>query len=499
MINLMYIVLTAMLALNVSSDVLNGFTQVEAGMVRTNSTLTARNQALLEQLKAFNEQNPEKGGVWYGKAVELCGETNSLYNFVDSLKLAIVRSADGADATLDNIKGQDNLEAASYVMLAPGTGKGERLRLSIDSFRDYVSQILTDSIKRDIISKTLTTEVKATPGNISLKSWEETMFENMPVVAAVTLLSKIQSDIRYAEGEALGALITNIDAGDVRVNEMNAFVIPSSRNVMRGSRYTANIIMAAALSKGETVIYNAACEPYLQQLCRMLTSMGVEIRGVGSNLVTVVGCDELRGTRHRILPDMIEVGSFIGLTAMTQSSLTIRNVSIDNLGIIPHSFRRLGIDVQQQGDDLYIPEQDTYEIESGLDGSIPTIADAPWPGLTPDLLSVILVAATQCRGSLLIHQKMFESRLFFVDRLIDMGAQIILCDPHRAVVIGLDHRYQLRAHSMSSPDIRAGIALLIAAMSAKGTSVIGNIEQIQRGYEDIDMRLNALGASIAIQ
>ena len=262
---------------------------------------------------------------------------------------------------------------------------------------------------------------------------------------------------------------------------------------------TANIIMAAALSKGETVIYNAACEPYLQQLCRMLTSMGVEIRGVGSNLVTVVGCDELRGTRHRILPDMIEVGSFIGLTAMTQSSLTIRNVSIDNLGIIPHSFRRLGIDVQQQGDDLYIPEQDTYEIESGLDGSIPTIADAPWPGLTPDLLSVILVAATQCRGSLLIHQKMFESRLFFVDRLIDMGAQIILCDPHRAVVIGLDHRYQLRAHSMSSPDIRAGIALLIAAMSAKGTSVIGNIEQIQRGYEDIDMPLNALGASIAIQ
>ena len=226
MINLMYIVLTAMLALNVSSDVLNGFTQVEAGMVRTNSTLTARNQALLEQLKAFNEQNPEKGGVWYGKAVELCGETNSLYNFVDSLKLAIVRNADGADATLDNIKGQDNLEAASYVMLAPGTGKGERLRLSIDSFRDYVSQILTDSIKRDIISKTLTTDVKATPGNISLKSWEETMFENMPVVAAVTLLSKIQSDIRYAEGEALGALITNIDAGDVRVNEMNAFVIP---------------------------------------------------------------------------------------------------------------------------------------------------------------------------------------------------------------------------------------------------------------------------------
>lgn len=262
---------------------------------------------------------------------------------------------------------------------------------------------------------------------------------------------------------------------------------------------TANIIMAAALAQGDTTIYNAACEPYLQQLCKMLSTMGVNIKGIGSNLVTVSGATNITGTRHRILPDMIEVGSFIGLTAMTQSSLTIRNVSIDNLGIIPSSFRRLGINVQQQGDDLYIPEQDTYEIETGLDGSIPTIADAPWPGLTPDLLSVILVAATQCKGSLLIHQKMFESRLFFVDRLIDMGAQIILCDPHRAVVVGLDHRFPLRAHSMSSPDIRAGIALLIAAMSAKGTSVIGNIEQIQRGYEDIDMRLNALGASIITQ
>lgn len=262
---------------------------------------------------------------------------------------------------------------------------------------------------------------------------------------------------------------------------------------------TANIIMAAALAQGDTTIYNAACEPYLQQLCKMLSAMGVQIKGIGSNLVTISGATNISGTRHRILPDMIEVGSFIGLTAMTQSSLTIRNVSIDNLGIIPNSFRRLGINVQQQGDDLYIPEQDTYEIETGLDGSIPTIADAPWPGLTPDLLSVILVAATQCKGSLLIHQKMFESRLFFVDRLIDMGAQIILCDPHRAVVVGLDHRFPLRAHSMSSPDIRAGIALLIAAMSAKGTSVIGNIEQIQRGYEDIDMRLNALGASITTQ
>lgn len=262
---------------------------------------------------------------------------------------------------------------------------------------------------------------------------------------------------------------------------------------------TANIIMAASLAEGDTVIYNAACEPYIQQLCAMLGQMGVSISGVGSNLLTIRGTSNLGGAHHRILPDMIEVGSFIGLAAMTRSSITIKNVSVENLGIIPQSFRRLGIAVEQQGDDLYIPAQETYEIENGLDGSIPTIADAPWPGLTPDLLSVILVAATQCKGSVLIHQKMFESRLFFVDRLIDMGAQIILCDPHRAVVIGLDHRYQLRGHRMSSPDIRAGIALLIAALSAKGTSVIGNIEQIQRGYEDIELRLNALGANIIRQ
>ncbi len=262
---------------------------------------------------------------------------------------------------------------------------------------------------------------------------------------------------------------------------------------------TANIIMAAALAEGKTVIYNAACEPYLQQLCRLLQAMGVEIDGIGSNLLTIRGNRDLKGASHRILPDMIEVGSFIGMTAMTQSTLTIKDVSVENLGIIPQAFRRLGITVEQQGDDLYIPEQDTYEIETGLDGSILTIADAPWPGLTPDLISVILVAATQCKGSVLIHQKMFESRLFFVDRLIDMGAQVILCDPHRAVVVGLDHRCQLRARRMSSPDIRAGIALLIAAMSAKGTSIIGNIEQIQRGYEDIDLRLNALGAQILRQ
>lgn len=259
---------------------------------------------------------------------------------------------------------------------------------------------------------------------------------------------------------------------------------------------TANILMAAVLAEGTTVIYNAACEPYIQQLSRMLVRMGARIDGIGSNLLTVTGVESLHGAEHTILPDMIEVGSFIGMAAMNRSSLTIRNVSWKNLGIIPESFRRLGINLEQRGDDIFVPEQESYVIESFLDGSIMTIADAPWPGLTPDLLSVMLVVATQCRGSVLIHQKMFESRLFFVDHLIDMGAQILLCDPHRAVVIGHDHKFQLRANNMLSPDIRAGIALLIAAMSAKGTSVIGNIEQIDRGYEDIDLRLNALGACI---
>lgn len=262
---------------------------------------------------------------------------------------------------------------------------------------------------------------------------------------------------------------------------------------------TANILMAAALAEGETVIYNAACEPYIQQLSKMLVSMGAGIEGIGSNLLRVRGVKRLHGTSHRILPDMIEVGSFIGMAAMTGSSLTIKDVSWDNLGIIPESFRRLGIGLEQRGDDIFVPAQDSYVIDSFLDGSIMTISDAPWPGLTPDLLSVMLVVATQCRGSVLIHQKMFESRLFFVDRLIDMGAQIILCDPHRAVVIGHDHKIQLRAARMLSPDIRAGIALLIAAMSAKGVSVIGNVEQIDRGYEDIDGRMNALGARIERQ
>lgn len=259
---------------------------------------------------------------------------------------------------------------------------------------------------------------------------------------------------------------------------------------------TANIIMASVMAKGTTTIYNAACEPYIQQLCRMLVRMGARISGIGSNLLSIHGVDQLEGTDHSILPDMIEVGSFIGMAAMTRSDLTIKNVAYDQLGIIPASFQRLGIDMEQIGDDLRIPAREHYAIETFIDGAIMTIADSPWPGLTPDLLSVILVTATQAKGSVLIHQKMFESRLFFVDKLIDMGAQIILCDPHRATVIGLDHSIQLRATTMSSPDIRAGVALLIAALSAEGTSTIENIEQIDRGYEHIDVRLNRLGASI---
>ena len=262
---------------------------------------------------------------------------------------------------------------------------------------------------------------------------------------------------------------------------------------------TANIVMAACLSKGVTTIYNAACEPYVQQLCRMLVRMGAKIDGVGSNLLTITGVDALGGTEHTILPDMIEIGSFIALAAMNRSAVTIKDVAYDELGMIPEVFRRLGVNLERRGDDIYVPEQESYVIDSFLDGSILHIADAPWPGLSPDLISVILVMATQCKGSVLIHQKMFESRLFFVEKLIDMGAQIILCDPHRAVVVGHDHRYQLRAGNMSSPDIRAGIAMLIAAMSAKGTSIISNIEQIDRGYEEIDVRLNALGARISRQ
>ena len=259
---------------------------------------------------------------------------------------------------------------------------------------------------------------------------------------------------------------------------------------------TANILMAAVLAEGVTIIYNAACEPYLQQLCNMLCGMGAKIEGIGSNLLTITGVDSLHGTSHVILPDMIEVGSFIGMAAMCGEGVLIRNVRYDQLGIIPSVFQRLGIKLERHGDDIYIPKQEHYEIDSFLDGSIMTIADAPWPGLTPDLLSILLVVATQAKGSVLIHQKMFESRLFFVDKLIDMGAQIILCDPHRAVVIGHDKRFRLKGARMTSPDIRAGIAMLIAAMSASGTSRIDNIGQIDRGYENIEERLNKLGANI---
>ena len=259
---------------------------------------------------------------------------------------------------------------------------------------------------------------------------------------------------------------------------------------------TANIVMAAVLAKGTTTIYNAACEPYLQQLCKMLNRMGAKISGIGSNLLNIEGVDYLTGTEHRMLPDMIEIGSFIGLAAMTGSEITIKDVHFDELGIIPTVFGRLGIKLERRGDDIYIPAQDSYEIETFIDGSILTIADAPWPGFTPDLLSIVLVVATQAKGNVLIHQKMFESRLFFVDKLIDMGAQIILCDPHRATVIGLNKAFKLRGIEMTSPDIRAGVSLLIAALSAQGRSVIYNIEQIERGYQHIDKRLLALGAQI---
>lgn len=259
---------------------------------------------------------------------------------------------------------------------------------------------------------------------------------------------------------------------------------------------TANIIMAAVLAKGITTIYNAACEPYIQQLCKMLNRMGAKISGIGSNLLTIEGVEYLGGTTHRMLPDMIEVGSFIGLAAMTQSEITIKDVSFEDLGVIPAVFQRLGIKLEKRGDDIFIPSQENYEIDTFIDGSILTIADAIWPGFTPDLLSIVLVVATQAKGTILIHQKMFESRLFFVDKLIDMGAQIILCDPHRATVIGLNREHQLKGISMTSPDIRAGVSLLIAALSAKGKSTIHNIEQIDRGYQDIDIRLQKLGAEI---
>ncbi len=280
----------------------------------------------------------------------------------------------------------------------------------------------------------------------------------------------------------------NVDASNLR----GTYILLDEASVTG----TANVVMAAVLAKGITTIYNAACEPYLQQLCKMLNRMGAKISGIGSNLLTIEGVTRLGGTEHRMLPDMIEIGSFIGLAAMTGSEITIKDVHYDELGMIPDVFKRLGIKLERRGDDIYIPAQEHYEIETFIDGSIMTIADAPWPGFTPDLLSIVLVIATQAKGSVLIHQKMFESRLFFVDKLIDMGAQIILCDPHRATVIGLDKHVQLRGISMTSPDIRAGVSLLIAALSASGKSTISNIEQIERGYQHIDKRLIALGADI---
>jgi len=296
--------------------------------------------------------------------------------------------------------------------------------------------------------------------------------------------------------EKLGAAFNHLPAQEVFLldgNNMRGTYILLDEPSVTG---TANIVMAASMTKGTTTIYNAACEPYLQQLCRMLNRMGARISGIGSNMLTIQGVDQLSGTEHRMLPDMIEVGSFIGLAAMTRSEITIRNAGIDHLGVIPEKFRQLGIRMEFRGDDIFIPAQDSYEIQTFLDGSVLTIYDHPWPGFTPDLLSIVLVTATQAKGSVLIHQKMFESRLFFTDKLIDMGAQIILCDPHRAAVIGLGRQHSLRGITMSSPDIRAGVALLIAALSAEGKSIIQNIEQIDRGYQQIDQRLQNLGASI---
>jgi UDP-N-acetylglucosamine 1-carboxyvinyltransferase len=301
----------------------------------------------------------------------------------------------------------------------------------------------------------------------------------------------------HFEGFTMLGATFNYDAGEhfysIEAKELKGTYIHLDEASVTG---TANVVMAAVLATGKTTIYNAACEPYLQQLCKMLNSMGANITGIGSNMLHIEGVKELGGCYHRILPDMIEIGSFIGLAAMTQSEITIKDVSWENLGIIPTVFRRLGIKLERRGDDIFIPAQESYEIDTFIDGSILTIADAPWPGFTPDLLSIVLVVATQAKGSVLIHQKMFESRLFFVDKLIDMGAQIILCDPHRATVIGLNKQHSLKGINMTSPDIRAGVSLLIAALSAKGKSVIHNIEQIDRGYQDIEMRLNNIGADI---
>lgn len=306
-------------------------------------------------------------------------------------------------------------------------------------------------------------------------------------------------DTHFLGFNKLGAEFSHVEGRDVY--ELRGEHLKGCRMLLDEASVTgtANIIMASVMAEGETTIYNAACEPYIQQLCRMLNNMGADISGIGSNLLHIKGVESLHGCEHRVLPDMIEVGSFIGMAAMIGDGIRIKDVSIENLGIIPEAFRRLGVDVREEGDDLFIPRHETFTVDSFMDGTIMTLSDAPWPGLTPDLLSVLLVVATQANGSVLVHQKMFESRLFFVDKLIDMGANIILCDPHRAVVVGLNHTKKLRAGMMTSPDIRAGIALLIAALTADGTSRIANIAQIDRGYENIEQRLNALGARITRQ
>jgi UDP-N-acetylglucosamine 1-carboxyvinyltransferase len=310
-------------------------------------------------------------------------------------------------------------------------------------------------------------------------------------------IGRRRMDTHFIGFEALGATFTyDAKSGFFEASAGDGLIGTSMLLDEASVTGTANIVMAACMAKGTTTIYNAACEPYLQQLCKMINRMGGQISGIGSNLLIIEGVEKLGGTDHRCLPDMIEIGSFIGLAAMTRSSITIKDVAYDELGMIPRVFKRMGIALERRGDDLFVPAQESYEIDTFIDGSILTVADAPWPGFTPDLLSIILVTATQARGSVLIHQKMFESRLFFTDKLIDMGAQIILCDPHRATVIGMDHKSPLRGVTMTSPDIRAGVSLLIAALSAEGESVIHNIGQIDRGYQDIEGRLKALGASI---
>jgi UDP-N-acetylglucosamine 1-carboxyvinyltransferase len=366
-------------------------------------------------------------------------------------------------------------------------------KLGIESYRFTANAVNTQFLETDAYRK----KAAALRGSVMLLGPILARFGKASIPKpGGDKIGRRRLDTHFIGFEKLGAKFNfnaeehlfNIDASELR----GCYMLLDEASVTG----TANIIMAAVLAKGTTTIYNAACEPYLQQLCLMLNRMGAKISGIGSNLITIEGVDKLGGTEHTLLPDMIEIGSFIGLAAMTQSEITIKNCRIDMLGIIPEIFRRLGIKMEFRGDDIHVPSQDRYEIETFIDGSILTIADAPWPGFTPDLLSIVLVVATQAKGTVLIHQKMFESRLFFVDKLIDMGAQIILCDPHRATVIGLERRQALRGIKMSSPDIRAGVSLLIAALSATGVSEISNIDQIDRGYQNIDARLKALGADI---